>query len=99
MDPRRKADNLSKVVWDKKIIIEFTRPVSSTKVVPTALMMGIKVSKEDTDLKPVKHIIKNPQSSLGISHVQKKSLLHINCKTMHLNLSQLKKDNPLQRNC
>ena len=38
-DPSRKADHLRKVIWDRNIIKEFTRFISSTKVGYPVLMM------------------------------------------------------------
>ena len=45
-DPRRKVNHLSKVIWDRKIIAEFTRSISSTRIGKPVLMMDIKVSKD-----------------------------------------------------
>ena len=44
-DTSRKVNHLSKVIWDRKIITEFTRSISSTRIGKPVLMMGIKVSK------------------------------------------------------
>ena len=41
----RKVNHLSKVIWDRKIIAEFTRSISSTRIGKPVLMMDIKVSK------------------------------------------------------
>ena len=43
---RRKASHLSKVIWDRKIITEFTRSISSTRIGKPILMMDIKVSRD-----------------------------------------------------
>ena len=43
-DPSRKVNHLSKVV--RKIITEFTRSISSTRIGKPVLMMDIKVSKD-----------------------------------------------------
>ena len=45
-DPSRKVNHLSKVVWDRKIITEFTRSISSTRIGEPVLMMDVKVSKD-----------------------------------------------------
>ena len=45
-DPRRKVNHLSKVIWDRKIITEFTRSISSTRIGKPVLMMDVKVSKD-----------------------------------------------------
>ena len=45
-DPSRKVNHLSKVIWDRKIITEFTRLISSTRIGKPVLMMDIKVSKD-----------------------------------------------------
>ena len=45
-DPSRKVNHLSKVIWDTKIITEFTRLISSTRIGKPVLMMDVKVSKE-----------------------------------------------------
>ena len=42
----RKVNHLSKIVWDRKIITEFTRSVSSTRIGKSVLMMDVKVSKD-----------------------------------------------------
>ena len=45
-DPSRKVNHLSKIIWDRKIITEFTRSISSTRIGKPVLMMDIKVSKD-----------------------------------------------------
>ena len=45
-DPSRKVNHLSKVIWDRKIITEFTRSISSTRIGKPVLMMDVKVSKD-----------------------------------------------------
>ena len=45
-DPSRKGNHLSKVIWDREIITEFTRSISSTRVCEPVLMMDVKVSKD-----------------------------------------------------
>ena len=45
-DPCRKVNHLSKVIWDRKIIAEFTRSISSTRIGKPVLMMEVKVSKD-----------------------------------------------------
>ena len=47
-DPSRKVNHLSKVIWDRKIITEFTRSISSTRIGKLVLMMDVKVSKDKT---------------------------------------------------
>ena len=47
-DLSRKVNHMSKVIWDRKIIIEFTRPISSTRIDKSVLMRGVKVSKDKT---------------------------------------------------
>ena len=42
----RKVNLLSKAIWDKKIITEFTRSISSTRVGQPVLMMNLKVFKD-----------------------------------------------------
>ena len=42
----RKLDHLSKVIWDRKIITEFTGSISFTTIGKPVLMMNIKVSKD-----------------------------------------------------
>ena len=44
--PSRKVNHLSKVIWEKKIITEFTRSISSTRTGKPVLMMDVKVSKD-----------------------------------------------------
>ena len=44
-DPSRKDNDLSKVIWDKKVMTEFTRLISSTRIGMPVLMMDVKVSK------------------------------------------------------
>ena len=46
---------------------------------------GVSINKTMSDVKPVKNISKNPESFRVTGLVQKKSFLHINCKTMHMN--------------
>ena len=45
-DPSRKVNYLSKVIWDGKIITQFTRSISSTKISKPVPMMDFKVSKD-----------------------------------------------------
>ena len=45
-DPRRKVNHLSKVIWDRRIVTEFTRSISSTRIGKPILMMGIYFSKD-----------------------------------------------------
>ena len=45
-DPSRKVNHLSNVVWDRKIITEFTISISSTRIGKPVLMMDVKVSKD-----------------------------------------------------
>ena len=45
-DPSRKVNHLSKVIWDRKIITEFTRSISSTRIGKPVLMMDVKLSKD-----------------------------------------------------
>ena len=45
-DLSRKVSNMSKVIWDGKIITEFTRSISSTRIGKPVVMMDIKVSKD-----------------------------------------------------
>ena len=50
-DLSRKVNHLSKVIWDRKNISEFTRSISSTRIGDPVFMVDIKVSK-------LKHISK-----------------------------------------
>ena len=45
-DPSRKVNHQCKVIGDRKIITEFTRSISSTRIDKPVLMMDIKVSKD-----------------------------------------------------
>ena len=45
-DLSRKANHLSKVISDRKIITEFTRSISCTRIGKPVLMMDVKVSKD-----------------------------------------------------
>ena len=45
-DPSRKVNHLSKVIWDRKIITEFTRSISSPRIGKSVVMMDVKVSKD-----------------------------------------------------
>ena len=45
-DPRRKVNHLSKVIWDRKIIAEFTMSITSTRIGKPILITDIKVSKD-----------------------------------------------------
>ena len=45
-DLRRKVNHLSKAVRDRKIITEFTRSISSTRIGNPVLMIDVKVSKD-----------------------------------------------------
>ena len=47
-DPSRNVNHLSKVIWARKIINEFTRLISSTRTGKLVLMMNVKVSKDRT---------------------------------------------------
>ena len=42
----RKIIHESKVILDRKIITEFTRPTSVTRIVEPVLMMDVKVSED-----------------------------------------------------
>ena len=42
----RKVNQLSKVIWGRKIIAQFTRSITSTRIGKPVLMMDIKVSKD-----------------------------------------------------
>ena len=44
--PSRKVHHLSKVIWDRKYITEFTRSISSNRIGKLVLMMDAKVSKD-----------------------------------------------------
>ena len=45
-NPSRKVNRLGKVISDRKIITEFTRSISSTRIDKPVLMMDTKVSKD-----------------------------------------------------
>ena len=45
-DPSRKVNHLSKVIWDRKIMTEFTKLISSTRIGKPVLLMDVKVSKD-----------------------------------------------------
>ena len=45
-DPSTKVNHLSKVIWDEKIITEFTRSISFTRIGQQVLMLDFKVSKD-----------------------------------------------------
>ena len=45
-DTSRKVNHLSKVIWDRKIITEFTRCINSSRIGKPVLMMNVKVSKD-----------------------------------------------------
>ena len=45
-DPSRRVNHLSKIIWDRKTITQFTRSISSTRKGKTVLMMDVKVSKD-----------------------------------------------------
>ena len=44
-DPSMKVNHLSKVIWDRKIITEFTRLISFTRIGKPVLLMNVKASK------------------------------------------------------
>ena len=44
----RKVNHLSKVIWDRKIITQFTRSISSTRIGKPVLMMDVKSPKTKT---------------------------------------------------
>ena len=46
LDPSRKVNHLSKVTWDRQIMTELTRSISSTRIGKPVLMMCLKVSKD-----------------------------------------------------
>ena len=62
-DPSRKVNQLNKVVRNKKSITEFTRSISSTKIVQLVLMTNVKVSKEEL----VDGLIDRTSSNLDIT--------------------------------
>ena len=45
-NPSRKVNHLSNVIWDRKIIKEFTRSISSTRIGKPVLIMDVKVFKD-----------------------------------------------------
>ena len=45
-DPDRKVNHLSKVVCGRKVITEFTRTITSTRIGKPVLMMDVKVPKD-----------------------------------------------------
>ena len=45
-DVSRKVNYLSKVAWDTKIITQFTRSTSSTRIGKPLLIIDVKVSKD-----------------------------------------------------
>ena len=45
-DPSRKVNHLSEVIWDRILIAEFTRSISSTRIGEPVFMMDVKVSKD-----------------------------------------------------
>ena len=45
-DPSRKVNHLSRVIWDRKIITEFTKSISSTRIGKPVLMTDVKISKD-----------------------------------------------------
>ena len=45
-NPSRKVNHLSKIIWDRKTITEFTRSISSTKIGEPVFMMDVKISKD-----------------------------------------------------
>ena len=45
-DPSHKVNHMSKIIWDRKIITEFTRSISSTRICEPVLMIDVKVSKD-----------------------------------------------------
>ena len=45
-DPSKKVNHLNKFVWDRKIITEFTRSISSNRIGKPVLMIDVKVSKD-----------------------------------------------------
>ena len=47
-DPSRKVNHLSKVIYNRKVITEFTRLISSTRIGKLVLMMDIKSPKTRT---------------------------------------------------
>ena len=61
-DPSSKVNHLSKVIWDSKIITEFTRSISSTRIDKSVLMTDIKVSKDKKTL--TDELIKRTSSML-----------------------------------
>ena len=46
VDPSRKVNHLRKAIGDRKIIIEFTRSISSTRICKPVLMMDVKITKD-----------------------------------------------------
>ena len=61
-DPSSKVNHLSKVICDSKIITEFTRSNSSTRIDRSVLMTYIKVSKDKKTL--ADELIKRTSSML-----------------------------------
>ena len=45
-DPSRKVNHLSKVIRERKVIIEFTKLISSTRIDKLILTIDVKVSKD-----------------------------------------------------
>ena len=46
LDVSRTVNHLSKIVWERKILTEFTRSISSTIIGKPVLKMDVKVSKD-----------------------------------------------------
>ena len=65
----KKINHLSKVAWDRKIITEFTRNISSTKIDKPVLMMDVKVSKD-------KHISRwvNRENLIYVNEIESKTV-------------------------
>ena len=45
-DLDRKVNHLSKIIWDRKVITEFTRLISSSRIGKPVLVMDVKVTKD-----------------------------------------------------
>ena len=45
-DSSRKVNHLSKVIWDRKVITEFTRLINSAGIGKPVFLVDIKVSKD-----------------------------------------------------
>ena len=70
-NPSRKVNHLSKVVWDRKIITEFTRSISSTRIGKPVLMIDVSLYEVSKDKNISRRVDRENLIYVGWNRIQK----------------------------